>query len=622
MTARPPGLAELALAAIAASLPEGARAGLPEPAADLAGALRGARAGPAPQDQPLVNLANALRFSLPELLTLALLVAVETEPRICRLIAAAQAPVGGARPLVGLLATAFAGLSQSRPLTLTLASSAAVEAGAFRLGQEDAPLPERSLSLATPLLHALLGDKRPPAGISLIAAHDASVLHENLEAAIAALQGDLARGLVIRAASEREGRAIVSAFAKQLGLDAVAIIGETLVGLAPWLIATNAMPVFIASLKPGERRTLPSLAPYAGPWLCISGRDGAVEGPRGPLTAFTPPPPDTAEREILWRAGGLMGDTAAQAARGFRQHPAQIADIAASAREKASRAKPGWPELEAALHSQPLPELEAHAERLIGGVDDDAFVAPPALMRGLRHLLDHCRCRDGLADTLGPAARNRYRPGVRALFHGAPGTGKSLAAHWLASRLAMPLFRVDLATLMSKWIGETEKNLSQLLAAAEAANVVLLFDEADALFSPRTDIGNANDRFANGQTVYLLQRLETYEGIVILTSNARDKIDSAFTRRFDAILEFPMPDGPARHALWRAHLGAGAVLEAADLNRLAAAIDLSGGHIRNMVIGAAVSAAAGAEPIGWVHVRAAAEAEFRKLGRDLPRELR
>lgn len=622
MNAHRPGLADIALSAIAASLPEGARAGLPAPAADLAGALRMARAEPAAQDQPLINLADALRFSPPELLTLALLLAVETQPHLCRLIAAAQAPVGGARPLVGLMATAFLELSQSGPLTLTLAAGAAVEAGAFRLGPEDAPLPERSLSLAPPLLHALLGDKRPPAGVAPLAAQDSPPLHASLEAGIAAARSNLTRGLVIHAASEREGRAVASAFARQLGLGAVAVTGEPPPGLAPWLIAANAIPVFIANLKPGERRALPPLAPYSGPWLCVSGRDGAVEGPLGPLTAFTPPPPDTGEREILWRAGGLAGETAAIAARGFRQHPAQIADIAASAREKAGRAEPGWPELEAALHLQPLPELEAHAERLIGGVGDNAFVAPPALMRGLRHLLDHCRLRDGLADTLGPAARNRYRPGVRALFHGAPGTGKSLAAHWLASRLAMPLFRVDLATLMSKWIGETEKNLSQLLAAAEAANVVLLFDEADALFSPRTDISNANDRFANGQTIYLLQRLETYEGIVILTSNARDKIDSAFTRRFDAILEFPMPDGPARHALWRAHLGPGALLEAVDLNRLAAAIDLSGGHIRNMVIGAAVSAAADAAPIGWAHVRAAAEAEFRKLGRDLPRELR
>src|SRR5207302_11471594 len=144
----------------------------------------------------------------------------------------------------------------------------------------------------------------------------------------------------------------------------------------------------------------------------------------------------------------------------------------------------------------------------------------------------------------------RYRPGVRALFLGPSGTGKTLAAGWLATQLGLPLFRVDLASITSKYIGETEKNLSQLLARAEHAEVVLLFDEADSLFGKRTDVKDSNDRFANAQTNYLLQRIETFDGIALLTSNSRSRFDAAFSRRLDLIIEFPMPGPEERRAAW------------------------------------------------------------------------
>jgi SpoVK/Ycf46/Vps4 family AAA+-type ATPase len=253
-----------------------------------------------------------------------------------------------------------------------------------------------------------------------------------------------------------------------------------------------------------------------------------------------------------------------------------------------------------------------------GGV---TLVAPPTLHAGLAHLRDRCRLRDGLSDGLGPAARSRHCLGVRALFHGPSGTGKTLAAHWLAAELGMPLHRVDLAALTSKWIGETEKNLSDLLSAAEHADVVLLFDEADALFGARTEVSDAHDRYANAQTNYLLQRMDCFTGIAVMTSNGRDRFDAAFTRRLDAILEFPLPDPPARRALWQAHLGdagEGHKMDAATLDRLALVFDLAGGHIRNIVLGAAVTARAEERGIRWNDVMAAAAAEYAKLGRPMP----
>jgi SpoVK/Ycf46/Vps4 family AAA+-type ATPase len=216
---------------------------------------------------------------------------------------------------------------------------------------------------------------------------------------------------------------------------------------------------------------------------------------------------------------------------------------------------------------------------------------------------------------------------------GPSGTGKTLAASWLATRLGIPLFRVDLAAITSKYIGETEKNLSQLLARAEQSEVLLLFDEADSLFGKRTDISDSNDRFANAQTNYLLQRMESYDGITVLTSNGRSRFDDAFSRRFDAILTFPLPGPEERRELWLAHLGPAHTIPNAQLNVIAATAELTGGQIRNAVLHAAVSAFAGSSdataqisspkvPIQAQHVLAGVASEYRKLSRQLPNELK
>jgi len=180
---------------------------------------------------------------------------------------------------------------------------------------------------------------------------------------------------------------------------------------------------------------------------------------------------------------------------------------------------------------------------------------------------------------------------------------------------------VALAALSSKYIGETEKNLARLLAAAEEQEVTLLFDEADSLFGKRTDISDSNDRFANAQTNYLLQRIETYTGIVILTSNARTRFDEAFMRRLDVIVEFTQPGPQERRGLWTAHLGRGHAVADADLNRLAAMAEMAGGHIRNVVLTAAVLAQKQGRAITWPDIAGALRIEYRKLGWTVPAEL-
>jgi SpoVK/Ycf46/Vps4 family AAA+-type ATPase len=181
---------------------------------------------------------------------------------------------------------------------------------------------------------------------------------------------------------------------------------------------------------------------------------------------------------------------------------------------------------------------------------------------------------------------------------------------------------VDLSAITSKYIGETEKNLAQLLARAEQAEVVLLFDEADSLFGKRTDVKDSNDRFANAQTNYLLQRIETFDGITILTSNGRSRFDSAFSRRLDMMVEFVLPGPEERRDLWRSHLGTNHQLSDAQINQLAATCDLCGGHIRNAVLAAAAVAQATGQAIGFRDVGVGLEAEYRKLGQQMPLELR
>ena len=173
---------------------------------------------------------------------------------------------------------------------------------------------------------------------------------------------------------------------------------------------------------------------------------------------------------------------------------------------------------------------------------------------------------------------------MRALFKGPSGTGKTLAARHLAAEIGRPLYRVDLAATVSKYIGETERNLERVFEAAESLDIVLLIDEGDALMAGRTGVSSSTDRYANLETNYLLQRLEVYAGILIVTTNAPERIDSAFARRMDVTLEFPLPDADTRFDLWLAHLVADNAVSDTRLDEVALRCALLGGQIRNAAL--------------------------------------
>ena len=252
----------------------------------------------------------------------------------------------------------------------------------------------------------------------------------------------------------------------------------------------------------------------------------------------------------------------------------------------------------------------------------DDLVLPIDRVDRLRELCDHVRHRAVVLEQWGFDRRLANGKAASAMFVGAPGTGKTLAASIIASELGLELFQIDLASVVSKWIGETEKNLARIFDEAERGHGVLFFDEADALFAKRTELRDAHDRYANLETSYLLQRIEAYEGIVILASNFRRNLDEAFVRRLRFIIEFPLPDEHERLRIWKGIWPSQTPRTPdVDLEVMARRFDVAGAYIRNIAVAAAFLAAAESAPISQQHLLRAARREYQKLGKMVDEQL-
>lgn len=577
-------------------------------------------AGPSALDRAVQRLSNALALLPVERHAVALALAADTDPMVSRALAWLQAPLREMHPSVGLVAALHRDANGGTTQALAqLVDGVAVRSGLLQLDGGNRTLADAPLRVPSPIVLAACGARGQWPGVTLEDA--AGVLPASLQQQATQCARSLpAQGvLVVRAGHPREARDAAAAVARALGRRTAFIDGtDTLPGLAAWLALHDALPVFCSETAPGERQRVPVLPGYRGPSLVATGLDGAWTCDGDTPPAWRVPLPQAGERGALWRAGRVDETLSARLAAQHRHSATRIAQLCDAAEQ--DRLRTGEDRLQPShLHQalrQARSELGSLAEALPEDVPDDALVLPASLRDELERVLQRCRLRDGLADGLGAASRTRYRPGVRVLMVGPSGTGKTLSAGWLATRLSLPLFRVDIAAVTSKWIGETEKNLAELFARAEHAEAILLFDEADALFGKRTELKDANDRHANQQTNYLLQRIESCDGIVLLTSNSRSRFDSAFTRRLDAIVEFPAPGPEERRALWLAHLGEAHELAPAVLNRLAAACELAGGHIRNVVL--AARAISGGGRVDARSVALALADEYGKLGKAMP----
>lgn len=290
----------------------------------------------------------------------------------------------------------------------------------------------------------------------------------------------------------------------------------------------------------------------------------------------------------------------------------------------------------AAARGEPLDvHIVRDAARVTGGGSDgqvamrlpavrarlDDLVLPRPLLDELRRLLSWATHREAVLARGQVQGKGGKAAGITAMFSGGPGTGKTLAAHVVADELDMELVQVDLSAVVDKYIGETEKNLERIFVHAESRNVVLFFDEADALFGTRSEVRDARDRYANQEVSYLLQRMEHYDGITLLATNLHGNLDAAFMRRMQFVVHFPDPDAPTRVRLWEQHLaevGGTDPADPVDVQLLAVEVELTGGDIRNIVLSATYDAVSVGAAVGMRHVRSATVREYRKLGRRVP----
>jgi AAA+ superfamily predicted ATPase len=313
-------------------------------------------------------------------------------------------------------------------------------------------------------------------------------------------------------------------------------------------------------------------------------------------------------------------ELAARLAERFRLTPGQIREAATALANRQAVDGNGRPVtfelLAAACRAQAQHGLASLASKIEPRNTFEDLVLPEDRLAQLREICSQARHEHLVYDNWGFGRKLSRGRGISALFTGPPGTGKTMAAEVVAAELQLDLYKIDLARVVSKYIGETEKNLSRIFTEAEDSNAILFFDEADALFGKRTEISDAHDRYANIETSYLLQRMEEYAGLVVLASNLRQNMDAAFLRRIRFLVDFPFPDAASRLRIWQTHFPPEAPIGGeVEWELLAERIQVAGGHIKNIVLNAAFFAAADGGVIGMEHLLQGTRREYEKIGK-------
>jgi hypothetical protein len=501
--------------------------------------------------------------------------------------------------------------------------------GLLDVEEPERPLLSRSLRVPDRLLGHLLGDDTPDAALHGHLLPMPEPLPADDAEFTARLAARLTTGPLIaylREHREGDGLAALAAALDAAGLGALRFTGPEdrvpdllrearLTGRAVVLTGLPEQPApLVAALAAGTDVTvlLTDPRPYDPHWCAHdplvldaprrrAGGTAAWAAALGPRAAGF----DLATAVAPYRLGGDRVARAARAARdlaAFEGGPLTAHHVRLAARQQSASG------------------LERHARRIRPAVTWDDLVLPERPLTQLRELALRARHRDRvLGDWRLSAGGGRGR-GVLGLFAGESGTGKTLSAEVVAAELGLDLYVVQLSSVVDKYVGETEKNLERIFTEADRTDAVLLFDEADAVFGKRSEVKDSHDRYANMESAYLLQRLESFDGIALLTTNLRANIDEAFTRRLDLVVDFPFPDAEQRLALWRHGLTHVPCADSIDPAPLAEDFELAGGSIRSAVVTAAYLAAGRDEPVNDSDLLEGARREYRKAGRLVPGE--
>ena len=454
-------------------------------------------------------------------------------------------------------------------------------------------------------------------------------LRETLARVPALVTSGEVEALLLRGPHGNGRRTIAGAIARALGHGLLEVVPpakneeEKWRTIGPLATILNAIPALVIEAGPGETVEIPPIEGYQGPLFLIAGAQGGVVG-QGPLRLVTAQVemPDRAARREHWRRGlsaHACRDLDEIAAR-FRMtsgHIFRAAQLSPAHAALAGRNEVTIEDARKAHQALNRQALETLAARMDESGDWSRLAVAPETLRELQILESRCRHREALggSETRASGAGNA---GVRALFMGPSGTGKTLGARLLAAALQMDLYRVDLAAVINKYIGETEKNLSRIFALAEELDVALLLDEGDALLTQRTTVQTSNDRYANLETDYLLQRIESFQGVLIVTTNAVDHIDTAFQRRMDVVVDFRAPEAAERWAIWQLHLPPAHGVDWSFLREVAGRCQLSGGQIKNAMQHAQLLALDDGGVIRTDHLEAAVLREYKKAGAVCP----
>ncbi len=542
-----------------------------------------------------------------------------------------RATIGLALELVGPPSGAPAGRSRLRP------GAPLLDGGLVLVEESDRPYLTRSLRVPDRVAIHLLGDDRPDSDLAALLVPPSPPVAVDA-APLARALGAGTQLVYVREKPGSSGRALASAALATVGMGTLSLDLERLdpdadVAAVARAAAREARLVG-AGLVAGplealgdhvDPRTRAAVRAFAElpTVVVLLGRSGwdPIWSRRVPLLVEAPQP-STAERLEPWRValGRDLPDELdlSEAVAEFRLTPEQVARAGEATRLQSVLT--GQPidagHVRMGARSQNAAGLERMARRIDPAVGWDDLVLPPLTLQLLHELAGRVHTREQVLD------RWRMRPGggrgrgVTALFSGDSGTGKTMSAEVVAGALGIELYTINLATVVDKYVGETEKNLERIFSEVDGVNGVLLFDEADAIFGKRSEVRDAHDRYANIEVAYLLQRIETFDGLAILATNLRANVDEAFTRRLDALIDFPFPDPTQRLVLWRQCLGPSVPLAPdVDLEFCAGSFELSGGNIRSIALTAAYLAAAKDGEVTMADMIRAVHREYRKLGR-------